>query len=427
MKKIALILTAIAAFICYAYKIQTVSYNISIPTVGNSWIRDSIGYISSETVSSKGICNWKNKNERIRTFFHIEKRGKISLGIKAKINSGNSKIEVRFNDKIHHLTLSGKNYTDYDLGEFLITEPGYHFLDILGLSKSQATFGDISEVLVRHDNTNSIKYIKDDFYFGRRGPSDHLNFEIPQGIENIEWFYSELLIPENQDVVGSYFMANGFNEGYFGIQVNSPSERRILFSIWSPYETDDPSKVPEEYRIKLLKKGEGVISGTFGNEGSGGQSYKRYNWKPDESYGFLVGASPDGQGNTDFIAYFFDPNQNKWQLIAQFRRPKTKAYLNGLYSFLENFIPEQGVYDRKGIYHTQWVYNDDGWHEITSAKFTADNTARKEYRLDYSGGLEGNGFYLQNCGFTNEHTTIGKIFTRAKRNQTPKIDFEKLK
>ena len=27
----------------------------------------------------------------------------------------------------------------------------------------------------------------------------------------------------------------------FGIQVNSDSERRVLFSIWSPFSTDDPS------------------------------------------------------------------------------------------------------------------------------------------------------------------------------------------
>jgi hypothetical protein len=37
--------------------------------------------------------------------------------------------------------------------------------------------------------------------------------------QDIEWFYSELKVPEASDVIGSYFMANGFSEGYFGIQV----------------------------------------------------------------------------------------------------------------------------------------------------------------------------------------------------------------
>ena len=60
-------------------------------------------------------------------------------------------------------------------------------------------------------------------------------------------------------------MANGFGEGYYGIQVNSDTERRILFSIWSPFKTDDPNSIPDDQKIKLLKKGKGVTSGEFGN------------------------------------------------------------------------------------------------------------------------------------------------------------------
>ena len=53
-------------------------------------------------------------------------------------------------------------------------------------------------------------------------------------------------------------MANGSREGYFGIQVNSTEERRVLFSIWSPYVTDDPSQIPEDQRIQLIKSGQDV-------------------------------------------------------------------------------------------------------------------------------------------------------------------------
>jgi hypothetical protein len=49
-------------------------------------------------------------------------------------------------------------------------------------------------------------------------------------------------------------MATGFAEGYFGMQVNSDQERRILFSIWSTYETDDPSRIPEDEKVILVKK-----------------------------------------------------------------------------------------------------------------------------------------------------------------------------
>ncbi len=38
-----------------------------------------------------------------------------------------------------------------------------------------------------------------------------------------------MTVPEGDDIIGSYFMADGFNEGYFGIQVNSPAEGVYYF------------------------------------------------------------------------------------------------------------------------------------------------------------------------------------------------------
>src|SRR5699024_1665902 len=91
-------------------------------------------------------------------------------------------------------------------------------------------------------------------YWGRRGQSVHLNYKLPSDID-AEWLYSELNVPAKMDPVGSYFMANGFGEGYFGMQVNGPKERRVLFSVWSPYDTNDPSEIPESKRIELLRRG----------------------------------------------------------------------------------------------------------------------------------------------------------------------------
>jgi hypothetical protein len=170
-----------------------------------------------------------------------------------------------------------------------------------------------------------------------------------------------------------------------------------------------------------------VTSGEFGNEGSGGQSYKVFNWKAGVNYGFLIGAKPRGDGSTDYTAYFHDPERNEWNLIAQFRRPKTETYLKHLYSFLENFIPETGVLARRGLYKNQWAYDANGWHELTKITFTADNTARKLYRLDYSGGTENDGFYLKNCGFTNDdEVLINSTFERTRLGVPPRIDFSLL-
>jgi hypothetical protein len=244
----------------------------------------------------------------------------------------------------------------------------------------------------------------------------------------VEWFYSEITVPEGQDVPGSYYMANGFGEGYFGFQVNSATERRILFSIWSPFQTDNPEDIPEEQKIKLLRKGDGVYTGEFGNEGSGGQSYLVYPWQAGNTYRFLLRGHPAADGkSTDYTAWFFAPESGLWQLIASWRRPQTFTYLTGLYSFLENFIPETGVLPRYAHYGNQWIRDSGGqWHELTTAGFSADATARKGNRLDYTGGILNGSFFLKNCGFFDERTEIDTEFKRPPRRTSPNIDLNGL-
>ena len=220
-----------------------------------------------------------------------------------------------------------------------------------------------------------------------------MNYDAPDD-RNFEWFYNEMTIPMNQDKIGSYFMANGFNEGYFGIQVNSETERKVLFSVWSPFVTDDPSSIPEESKIQLIKKGDNVVIGEFGNEGSGGQSYMVYDWSPNIAYKFLNSAIPDGLGNTVYTAYFMDPNVGEWMLLASFLRPQTDTYYSGQYSFLENFLPEQGYLDRSVQFDNQWMFDTNGEAvELTTVTLTGDNIANISYRLDFSGGLQNGAFF----------------------------------
>jgi hypothetical protein len=50
-------------------------------------------------------------------------------------------------------------------------------------------------------------------------------------------------------------MACGWHRGYFGMQVNSESERRIIFSVWdSGNEAVDRAKVDDVNRVKLMRR-----------------------------------------------------------------------------------------------------------------------------------------------------------------------------
>lgn len=402
---------------------------VTIPTEGNSWVIGD-AFASRQVITKGGITNWSNPNHRIRTYFYMNSVGLLDLWIRAKVTSGSSKIKVSFGKQSLEPTLRNTDYQDIHLGAVRVAQKGYHFLEFEGLAKTGNTYAEVVTVLLGNTaaaSSNSVKYIKDDFYFGRRGPSVHLGFDRLPTTGNIKWFYNEIIVPQGEDVIGSYFMANGFSVGYFGIQVNSATERKILFSVWSPFQTDDPRSIPAEYKIKLLKKGTDVNVQEFGNEGSGGQSFKRYNWKAGTRYRFLIKGEPVGNNFTAFTAYFFAPEIGRWELIASFRRPKTNTYLTGLHSFLENFIPETGVLDRKVLFANQWVGDVSGrWFEVIEAKFTADATARKGARLDYTGGVQEDNFYLKNCGFFNGNTNLDIYFKRKALGNMPRIDLNTL-
>lgn len=400
---------------------------ISIPAAGNSWVVNNVN-LNEKVITRNGIANWSENTTIIRTYFRTEGTGIIEIAFRGKVSSGQSSVTMTLGGKSMTINISNTGFDTVKAGTFTIDKAGYQSIELKGIAKTAGTFAEISDFLISGPATKErVYFVKDDFYFGRRGPSVHLRYELPEGNPGLEWFYNEITIPAGSDVIGSYFMANGFADGYFGIQVNSPTERRILFSVWSPYKTDNPGEIPEEYRIILLKKGKDVITKEFGNEGSGGQSYRVFNWKSGNTYRFLLKGQPTVKNSTDYSAYFFAPETGRWELIASFRRPKTNNYLKSLYSFLENFMTETGPLERKGYYSNQWVCDRNGkWYELSDIKFTADATARKESRLDYSGGVEDGRFFLRNCGFFSDMTRMDQQFSRQKTGKQPEINFSGL-
>lgn len=406
----------------------TVNYTISVPCEGNSWVVDN-PTATGVMVVAGGIKNWTNSNNKIRTYFYAKKTGTIEVGIRAKFD-GATKLKITLGEKTQEVAFAKETaFAKYPIGKFTVNQIGYHFVELEGITKSGSSFGDISEILLGESTWNSsISYVSDDwFYWGRRGPSVHLKYEVPAN-KNITWFYNEITVPTGNDVIGSYYMANGFSGGYFGMQVNSETERRILFSVWSAFDTQDPNQIPAEYTVKPLGSGTGVTVGEFGGEGSGAQSYFVFNWKPATTYKFLLKGESNVNNTTDYTAYFYAPEIGEWQLISSFRRPfPSNSHLTDLYSFLENFNTSTGDKSRQVDFGNQWIYDTNGtWTELTSAKFTTDATGNAGARLDYDGGLNGNNFYLRNCGFFSDKETPNTSFTRPIKGSAPNIDFSKL-
>lgn len=416
MKKLCLLAWLLLGTSAFA---QTSSLEIGMS--GNSYVtRQHDG----ARITDKGLTRWTDPKSVVSVYFYLHEPTTADLSLLAK---GHSEIKVSYGKKHFKVRLDSDDFTQVPVGRISVDKPGYVRIDLQGLSKEGESFGKVKQ-LVAANVTGKSNYVTNFAdYWGRRGPSVHLAYKMPAG--DTEWFYNEVTVPKEGETMHSYYMAAGFGEGYFGMQYNSPTERRVLFSVWSPFDTQDPKSIPDSHKIKLLRKGPDVQIGEFGNEGSGGQSFLRYPWKAGRTYKFLMHVRPDGQGNTVYTAYFYAPEDKAWRLIASFQRPLTNTWYTHAHSFLENFNPEQGYLSRKVMYGNQWTRSKEGkWTRITEATFTHDATASAGVRLDYQGGeTKDNRFYLKMGGFFNANTAMGTKLQCEPKGEAPEIDWEALK
>jgi len=409
---------------------QTHAAEWAIPMAGNAFVTESAA--GSRDGIERGATRWSDAGTVFSVYFRVDRACEISLGGRLLVPAGESTIQVSVAGKNWPITVKGAASHDTEFSTLSLAQPGYVRVDLRGMTKSGETFAQVTDLLVRSSTAGlQLNHVKNNegnmFYWGRRGPSVHLGYEMPRG-KNITYSYSEITVKAGDDPPGSYYMANGFGEGYYGIQVKSATERWILFSVWSPFHTDDPKSIPDADRVKLLAKGEGVRGGEFGGEGAGGQSFKVHPWKSGVTYRFLNSAQPDGKGNTIYSAWFGEVGKDGWELIARFSRPKTNKHLTGFHSFLENFYDRDGFRERRSLHGNQWVCDTEGqWHELTRARFTTDGTGGGGHRLDFAGGVTEGGFFMRNGGFFSDNVKANQWFERKPApEKKPMIDFAKL-
>lgn len=397
---------------------STTVYDASVNLGGNAFVT-SAPENASEKISDTGLVNWTNPATVTSVYFRLAQAGQLKLGLVAKLGGATaSTVKVSINGTPFNVNLSGANSRTYDVGAINIAAAGYVKVDLQGLSKTGSTFAEVSALQIAGTAASTGAIFANDaanYYWSRRGPSVNVGYVTPT---NTEYFYNELTVPLGEDKIGSYFMSNGFSQGYMGIQVNSATERRILFSVWDASNGDKTS---------LLKKGADVVDNAFGGEGTGGQSYLLYNWTAGTTYKFITRARPDGSGSTLFSAWFYAPEVATWRYIATWKRPSTVTYLTGTHSFLENFIDTNGYLGRKVLLGNQWARNVSGvWTEVTQMTFNGDATAANKQRMDFAGGLENGKFFMRNGGFFADYVPLGQKFTRPATGTAPNVDVASL-
>ncbi len=375
------------------------------------------------SVSRSGVSDWTDPSLKVLWFGEIKAPGKLSCSLELRLPAGaESKLRLGVAGTFREASVKGlgDDLVKVDFGSFDVPSAGYQRFTLESLNASGRDAGHLETLVLDGPAAEGAHFnLKE----RRNAASVHLNYPVGN-VTNVNAFYCEITAVEAP--LWTYFEACGWHRGYFGMQVNSPTERRIIFSVWdSGKEGADRNKVGAQDRVRLVGKGDGVFAGDFGNEGTGGHSHLVYNWKTGEKQRFIVTAKPTDATHTVYAGYWFESEQKKWRLISSWNAPKDGKYLHGLYSFNENFGGSNGELRRKALFGNQWFHTSDGpWHEQTTATFSHDATGKSD-RLDRFMGVEDGQFFLSNGGFIPGFTKYGELFTRPATGRAP-TDFSML-
>ena len=375
--------------------------------------------VNGARISTNGVTRWTDSNLKVLWFGEIKSPATIDAAVELRLpvnSTSKLRLSVAGQSRDAEVKGAGTNVVSARFGKFALKETGYQRFALESLNEAGQPFGDLSALVLEGLTTNTAHF---NLKPRRNAASVHLTYPVPKDT-NVAAFYCEMTGIE--EPVATYYMACGWHRGYFGMQVNSETERRIIFSVWdSGHEAVSRSKVADPNRVTLVARGAGVNSGDFGNEGTGGHSHLKYNWKTGEKQKFVVTAQPTNGTFTIYSGYWFHPGRQKWMLISSWRAPKDGGWLRGLYSFSENFGGQNGHLVRKALYGNQWLRSDQGiWHEVTTAGFSHDGTGKAD-RLDRFMGVENGQFFLSHGGFIEGFSKYGDKFSRPATGRAPEI------
>ncbi len=373
---------------------------------------------SARVTEQHGITKWSDSSQTVNWYGKFSTAGDLTAKVTMRITLNvQSRCKLTVDGESRELSVDGLGNDSpvvADFGNFTIRSIGYQRIVLESLNEPPRPIGDIDALLL---GGSSIVDAHFNLKERRNAASVHLTYPVPKETK-IDAFYCEATAIE--DPTATFYMACGWHRGYFGMQVNSETERRIIFSVWdSGNEATDRGKVADENRVKLIGKGKDVFTGDFGNEGTGGHSHLKYPWKTGDKQRFLVTAKSIDGSLTDFSGYWFHPDQQAWMLISSWRAPRETGLLKGLHSFSENFGGSNGHLVRKALYGNQWIRTTNGdWIEWITASFSHDPTGKSD-RLDRFMGIEHGQFFLSHGGFIDGYTQFGENFTRPSTDHAP--------
>lgn len=375
-------------------------------------------------INRMGIILKNDSLSKASTYIYISKPATSELSLTVL---GEGKLNVSCEGRSFDLDIDAKRWERISVGNLEISSPHYIKIDFRLNSATHPAFIVVRDVILSGLSPKPI-YVSPNYseHFGRRGSSVQL-FLNDSVIAKADWAYSEVQVADSCDIVGSFYCAQDFNNGSFGLQRHSEEEHRVVFSVWSNVMPKPKNKVSQDASVVLIAKGDSTFVEDLNESGNGKVCYVRYNWRTGETYKFLLHAEHADSLSSDYSAYFYAPERKRWIYISTLRCPSGNVLFPSIYAFVENFLPDEGYRMHKAYFNNFRFRNRENglWKNVNKVRFSFDDTGRRGIRLDYDGGVERQMFYLRTGGFFgNGIRTVRQLELPASLSDVPPVDID---
>ncbi len=383
------------------------------------------------------VTSWTSPNANLCWYLNFTP-GRYSISIEAEVEAKNISEFL--------LTVSSIDNPDFNISEKIqikgisefilypnllnidIPNEGFYKITLSPVEKTGREYASLRNIVFRtldKDGRCNVRYAN-----WLSSPAVYLTCELPKETK-CDWLHCEILVPDGEDPVNTFFNGLGFFRGYFGIQVISNTERRILFSVWdNSNEPVNRDLVKKEDLVTLISKGDNVIAQGFGNQGTGGQSYIVYPWVTGVPVELLLNVKQMGNNSIILSAWFKQKTNenNSWQYIASWWVPRDNRLFSSFFSFVDNFDPITGEYRRKAYFYNYWGRDaaTKNWIEFNDMKVqTTDGD--KNSRSDFGSGVDTKNperLYIWSGGYKSPE--VKDMISAGKTGKLPAVNFDSL-
>lgn len=389
-----------------------------------------------------GIRDWINGDTYIKFFFNVVNQpaptDTVYMRLKGKVHE-DVRVEMMINDSIKETLSLKKGDLDINLTPFIPLKSAYQCISFKGLDGNRH-YPDLDTMFLEYGTHLVVQYNTSRY----GAPATHYNYSNVND-RNIEWSLGEVMIKEEACRPDMYYMVSGFNGGYSGMQVSSdfdlahPKGNTFLFSVWSDFDTQNPSLIPDQWQpwTDHIRKGSDMRDEGFGNEGSGVHANWYYKWNPNIIYKILIRQENVGtihrNGNDypdckAYTCWLYVPELGGWQFFVRYIRPNdTRGSLGVPGSFVENPSGTHSSSKFRG-YYRHWIkyQGAQNWTKLTQAWFGTTGANEDHPRYDVGMGKE---VIQDQYGYGGEFGYIfsgGFIVNNGKAGVTQTMNFTEM-